>query len=102
MKLKICITFILIINLIFFTNIVFAESDRIVDIPVPPDSSGYTDFTEEEAKQKAEEYEKNKSNLLTAEDYVNKSSNNYLKSLEVEGYKLEPKFNRQNSNLYQK
>ncbi len=98
MKLKICITFILIINLIFFTNIVFAESDRIVDIPVPPDSSGYTDFTEEEAKQKAEEYEKNKSNLLTAEDYVNKSSNNYLKSLEVEGYKLEPKFNRQNSN----
>ena len=98
MKLNICITFILIINLIFFINIVFAESDRIVDIPVPPDSSGYTDFTEEEAKQKAEEYEKNKSNLLTAEDYVNKSSNNYLKSLEVEGYKLEPKFNRQNSN----
>ena len=58
MKLKICITFILIINSIFFTNIVFAESDRIVDIPVPPDSSGYTDFTEEEQNKRQKSMKK--------------------------------------------
>lgn len=36
------------------------ESDRLVDIPVPPNSSGYADFTSEEGEQKAKEYEQNK------------------------------------------
>ena len=39
---------------------------------------------------------KNKIDLTTAQDYVGKSSNNYLKMLKVEGYELTPEFNRQN------
>ena len=74
----------------------FAESDRLVDIPVPPNSTGYADFTEEEAAERAREYEESKNNTVTADYYVGKSSDYYLKSLNVEGYDLYPKFNRQN------
>lgn len=73
----------------------FAESDRLVDIPVPPNSTGYADFTEEEAAQRAKEYEESKNNAVTADYFVGKSSNNYLKSLNIEGYDLYPKFNKQ-------
>jgi putative mannosyl-glycoprotein endo-beta-N-acetylglucosaminidase len=87
---------VLLVFIIGSFNIALAETGRLVDIPVPPESSGYTDFTEEEAKEKAEEFEKNKNDLTTAQDYVGKSSNNYLKMLKVEGYELTPEFNRQN------
>lgn len=81
--------------LILNINIKVLATDRLVDIPVPPNSSGYSDFTEEEAAQRQEEYEKTKNNT-TAEDYIEKSSNNYLKSLNIEGYNLEPEFKREN------
>lgn len=81
--------------LILNINIKVLATDRLVDIPVPPNSSGYADFTEEEAAQRQEEYEKTKNNT-TAEDYIEKSSNNYLKSLNIEGYNLEPEFKREN------
>ena len=96
MKIRICILSVLLVFIIGSFNIALAETGRLVDIPVPPESSGYTDFTEEEAKEKAEEFEKNKNDLTTAQDYVGKSSNNYLKMLKVEGYELTPEFNRQN------
>lgn len=86
---------VIIFLLSTYTTNVFATG-RLVDIPVPPNSSGYTDFTEEEAAQKQGEYEKNKNNTTTAEDYIEKSSNNYLKSLSVDGYELEPEFIREN------
>ena len=76
-------------------NISFAETGRLVDIPVPPNSSGYADFTEEEAAERAKEYEESKNNAVTADYFVGKSSDNYLKSLNVEGYELSPEFNRQ-------
>lgn len=76
-------------------NIKVLATDRLVDIPVPPNSSGYSDFTEEEAAQRQEEYEKTKNNT-TAEDYIEKSNNNYLKSLNIEGYNLDPEFKREN------
>ena len=81
--------------LILNINIKVLATDRLVDIPVPPNSSGYADFTEEEAAQRQEEYEKTKNNT-TAEDYIKKSNNNYLKSLSIEGYNLEPEFKREN------
>lgn len=81
--------------LILNINIKVLATDRLVDIPVPPNSSGYADFTEEEAAQRQEEYEKTKNNT-TAEDYIEKSNNNYLKSLSIEGYNLEPEFKREN------
>lgn len=42
------------------------------------------------------EYEESKNNTVTADYYVGKSSDNYLKSLSIEGYELYPKFSRQN------
>lgn len=95
MKTKIRAIIIIIILLIGSSmGISFAESDRLVDIPVPPNSSGYADFTEEEAAEQEREYEESKNNI-TSENLVGKSSDNYLKSLNVEGYKLSPEFNRQ-------
>ena len=81
MKSRICILSVAMVLIIGLFNVSLAETGRLVDIPVPPESSGYTDFTEQEAKEKAEEFEKNKNNLTTAQDYVGKSSNNYLKML---------------------
>ena len=90
------VTFIFIFGI---NNLVYGVG-RFVDIPVPPDSSGHTDVTSEEAEQKEKEYEENQENTtnITAEEYVGKSSNNYLKKLEIEGYKLEPEFNSQEDN----
>ena len=65
--------------------------DRFVDIPVPPRDSGKVDATVNE-KEKPKEKQKENSE----EKYVPKSSNNYLKKLEVKDYKLSPKFNQLN------
>lgn len=98
-----------------YTN-VFATG-RLVDIPVPPDNHGMVDFTEEEAAELDRQYKENANNTAvqensateneveqindnntneTANEYVGKSANNYLKSLSVEGYELEPEFIREN------
>ena len=95
MKSKLSIFFIILITLVSIMNISFAETGRLVDIPVPPYSSGYADFTEKEAADRAREYEESKNNAVTADYFVGKSSDNYLKSLNVEGYELSPEFNRQ-------
>lgn len=96
MKSKITIFITILICVMSFTSIVFAETGRLVDIPVPPNSTGYADFTEEEAAEREKEYEENNNNTVTADYYVGKSSDNYLKSLSIEGYNLYPEFNRQN------
>lgn len=96
MKSKITIFITILICVMSFTSIVFAETGRLVDIPVPPNSAGYADFTEEEAAEREKEYEENNNNTVTADYYVGKSSDNYLKSLSIEGYNLYPEFNRQN------
>ena len=77
----------IMILLIVTTNTSYA---RLVDIEYPPNSTGYTDFTDEEADSQAEE-QTNESN--TSEDYVGKSSNNNLKSLQIENAIIEPEFN---------
>lgn len=97
MKIKAYVFCAIILFVICFMNISLAETGRLVDIPVPPNSAGYADFTEEEAAEKAEEYEDSKNNI-TAESLVGKSGNYYLKSLNIDGYNLNPEFNRQNSN----
>lgn len=96
MKFKITIFITILICMMSFASLSFAETPRLVDIPVPPNSAGYADFTEEEAAEKAREYEESRNNTVTAEYYVGKSSDNYLKSLSIEGYNLYPEFNRQN------
>ena len=71
---------ILIISLlILVSNISYA---RFVDIKYPPNSSGYTDLTDEEADKQAEEKAENQADEgKTSQDYVGKSSNNNLKNL---------------------
>ncbi len=96
MRLKITIFITILICMMSFASLSFAETPRLVDIPVPPNSAGYADFTEEEAAEKEKEYEESKNNAVTADYYVGKSSDNYLKSLNIEGYDLYPKFSRQN------
>lgn len=96
MKLKLNAFFVILIGVISIINLSFAESDRLVDIPVPPNSTGYADFTEEEAAERARKYEESKNNAVTADYFVGKSSDNYLKSLNIEGYDLYPEFNKQN------
>lgn len=106
---------IIVFILGIYTN-VFAIG-RLVDIPVPPDNHGMADFTEEEAAELDRQYKENANNTAvqensateneaeqinnnnndeTANEYVGKSANNYLKSLSVEGYELEPEFIREN------
>ncbi len=96
MRFKITIFITTLICMMSFVSLSFAETPRLVDIPVPPNSTGYADFTEEEAAERAREYEESKNNTVTAEYYVGKSSDNYLKSLSIEGYDLYPEFNKQN------
>lgn len=98
MKFKISLFFVILMFFMSFVSFSFAETPRLVDISVPPNSSGYADFTEEEATEKEKEYEESKNNAVTADYYVGKSSDNYLKSLSIEGYDLYPKFNKQNEN----
>ena len=106
---------IIVFVLGIYTN-VFATG-RLVDIPVPPDNHGMADFTEEKAAELDRQYKENANNTAvqensateneveqindnntneTANEYVGKSANNYLKSLSVEGYELEPEFIREN------
>ena len=96
MRVKITIFITIVICIISFASLSFAETPRLVDIPVPPNSAGYADFTEEEAEEREKEYEESKNNVVTADYYVGKSSDNYLKSLSIEGYNLYPEFNKQN------
>ncbi len=95
MRFKVNIFFIILLCIMSYVSISFAETGRLVDIPVPPNSAGYADFTEEEAAERAREYEESKNNVVSSNALIGKSSDNYLKSLSIDGYKLYPKFNRQ-------
>lgn len=99
---KILIFGIIFLLVVGIYSIVYS-TDKFVDIPVPPNSAGKADFTSEEGEEEAKKYEENKikeeQNLSnTIQEKVEKSGNNYLKSLSVEGYKLEPEFNMQQDN----
>ena len=62
------------------------------DMEYPPNSSGRADYTDAEADEDAEA---RKANASSSQDYIGKSSNNYLKSLKIENGIMEPEFNRQ-------
>lgn len=87
-KLK-SLIFILIIIFEIFCNQKLSYS-AFYDLEYPPNSTGKADYTDEDAiKQKNEE------SISSSEQYVGKSSNNYLKSLTIENATIEPEFNRQ-------
>lgn len=88
-KIKI-ITIIAFITIFLIINV--SKASTFYDIEYPPNSTGFADYTDEEAREDAE-----KQNLEAPDssDLVGKSSNNYLKSLYIENATLEPEFNRQ-------
>lgn len=75
------ISIIAILILIFAQNIIFASM------------ADYTDEQADESlRQEQKEWQKEQ------EERINKSSNNYLKGLSVDGYELTPKFDKQTIN----
>lgn len=98
---------LILINIIFILimgsyNLVYGV-DKFVDIPIPPNSSGKADFTSEEGEKEAKQYETNeilRNAILNnnTEETTVISENNYLKSLNVDGFVLEPQFNK---NIYE-
>lgn len=91
MKKKLLIIILPLCVIILFSNISYA---RFADEKYPPNSSGYADLTDFEAQE--EYYNRMESQNTTAEDFINKSGDNYLKSLTVEDATLSPEFERQN------
>ena len=55
--------------------------------------AGFADYTDEQADKQANEQEKEQEKIDS--ESIGKSSNNYLKSLEIEGYEIAPEFDRQ-------
>lgn len=55
--------------------------------------AGFADYTDEQADKQANEQEKEQEKIDS--ESIGKSSNNYLKSLEIEGYEITPEFDRQ-------
>ena len=60
----------------------------------PEDSKGIAGYTEEQAQEETKKYEKNKKEEKS-DNFVGKSTNNYLKSITVTGGIISPEFNRQ-------
>lgn len=87
-KLKKLILIIAIISIFTFPINSHAE-EFFYEMEYPPNSSGRTDYSDEDAEQQKVEIN------TSPEDYIGKSSNTYLKSLSVENAKIEPEFNRQ-------
>lgn len=80
----------IIIILIILVFLPVVSKGAFYDEAYPPNSSGKADYNDEEAdKQKLEK------TPTSAEDYIGKSSNTYLKNLIIENATIEPAFNRQ-------
>lgn len=88
-KIKILVvTLFIIFGFNSFFNI---SLSAFYDIEYPPNSRGMADYTDEDATK-----EKESEQVTNSEQYVGKSSNNYLKTLKIENAIIEPEFDRQN------
>ena len=79
-----------LVIIFIITNI--SNAAFFYDEEYPPNSTGYADYSQEEAMEDAK---KRNEQAVDSSFYVGKSSNNYLKSLSVENATMEPAFNRQ-------
>lgn len=75
---------LIIITLIFNFSIVYAD---------PGSSKGFANFDDEEAEKQAQELEKEQQEEEKKRE--GKSSNNYLESLSIDGYELQPAFDKE-------
>lgn len=64
----------------------------------PNSSKGFLSYNEEDQKREVEELEKAKEQEKNSTQVEVKSTNNYLKNLEVTGYKITPEFDKQTIN----
>lgn len=86
-KSSIVILIIILLELLLTPLLSYASFS---DINYPPNNKGKADYTDEEADK-----EKLETKTKSPEEYIGKSSNNYLKSLVVENARMEPEFHRQ-------
>lgn len=77
----------LIISMCFIPTLSYSA---FYDLEYPPNNTGRADYSDEDAEAQKEEQQS-----VDPDEYIGKSSNNFLKTLKVENAKLEPKFNRQ-------
>ena len=77
----------LIISMCFIPTLSYSA---FYDLEYPPNNTGRADYSDEDAEAQKEEQQP-----VDPDEYIGKSSNNFLKTLKVENAKLEPKFNRQ-------
>lgn len=82
-KLSIIIPLLILISCVICINVVYAD---------PNSSKGFAEYTDEQA---AEETNKLVEEQKNEESLVGKSTNNYLESLEIEGYEITPDFDKQ-------
>lgn len=85
----ISITILMILFVWVCTTKVFAD---------PNSSKGFLSYNEEDQKREVEELEKAKEQEKNSTQVEVKSTNNYLKNLEVTGYKITPEFDKQTIN----
>lgn len=85
----ISITILMILFVWVCTTKVFAD---------PNSSKGFLSYNEENQKREVEELEKAKEQEKNSTQVEVKSTNNYLKNLEVTGYKITPEFDKQTIN----
>lgn len=85
----ISITILMILFVWVCTTKVFAD---------PNSSKGFLSYNEENQKREVEELEKAKEQEKDSTQVEVKSTNNYLKNLEVTGYKITPEFDKQTIN----
>lgn len=84
-----------ILNVLMIMTLLILINNRIV-FADPNSSKGFLSYTEEQAQEEREE-------LIKAQENSNaitplKSTNNYLKELSVDGYKITPDFDKQTIN----
>lgn len=82
-KLFITLFILTLIGVVNCKNVVYAD---------PNSSKGFADYTDEQA---AEDTNKLVEEQKKEESPVGKSTNNYLESLEIEGYEITPDFDKQ-------
>lgn len=84
LKLTVYIVTFIFIFIFGINNLVYGVG-RFVDIPVPPNSSGHTDVTSEEAEQKEKEYEENQENTnIININVINENVNLTVDTIKIE------------------
>lgn len=81
---------------LFIIMFIIISINYVVVFADPNSSKGFLTYTDEQAEEEREELRKAQENNNTVTEV--KATNNYLKELSVEGYKITPNFDKQTIN----